>query len=101
MFSGYELLYWSLLSAIFVIPSVIAIILMQTTRKLGPAFFCSLAASILITAISSVWWHNASVEPANYTWGRIIFFFIAFVSTQVLILFVLFALKKNPESPPD
>lgn len=90
-----ELLYWTLLSAVFIIPCVLAVVIMLLSKKMGHSFLWSLAANIVITVIASLWWYNVSAEPVNYIMGRIVFLIIALVSTEIFILFILFALRNS------
>lgn len=96
-----ELLYWSLLSVLFIVPCVAAVIILKLSKKFGLSLLLSFLINVALTVIASLWWYNISTEPRDYTIGRIAFFIITLVSTQIIILFALFAMRKNPEASSE
>ncbi|WP_282936800.1 hypothetical protein [Paenibacillus sp. RC67] len=96
---SYDNIYWLILSAAFVFPLVIGILIMVKTKKMLVSFLVSLVVNLAITVPACIWW--ASLFEGFSRMFGLFGFGVTFGNTEVLLLFALFIMRKktiNPET---
>ncbi|GAA4862058.1 hypothetical protein GCM10023310_46820 [Paenibacillus vulneris] len=94
---SYDNIYWLIISAAFVFPLLIGILIMLKTKRMLVSFLISLAVNLAITVPSCMWW-SSLFEGFSRMFG-LFGFGVAFVNTEVLVLFALFIMRKKAPNP--
>jgi hypothetical protein len=90
---SYDLYYWLIMGAAFVVTNVLGIGLMWKTQKVLVSFGISLVVGLIIFVAASLWW--ASLFTGFSRSFGLVGFVIAFVNIEVLLLFALFIMKRK------
>jgi hypothetical protein len=93
--------YWSFIVIALAATMGTGLITMIVTRKFLRSFLLSLAVNAIVTIAASIWLIQTAAEPFRYTIGKLFFIAIAFVNTEVLVVFLLASLRKPPDKSPE
>lgn len=96
---SYDLIYWSIMGAGFVIANVVGVGLMLKSHKLLISFLVSFIVNLAIFVVAGIWWAGL-FEGFSRMFG-LFGFGIAFVNIEVLLLFTLFVMKKKSAGNPN